>query len=168
MIAAAYTRLDPAVYPHLNIYPTIAGACKPVHPTPVPSALDSIKAADVYPSLNYPFLVICKSQTLARPFRYLLGTDPSAYPWIDVYPSAAGGVTRPPSQVYIRQARTRLASHPRTKLRKRFTADEDAPPVPKLPEYVTVQGVSQMPSPQHGRMLSFRGTFAYPVMSICD
>jgi hypothetical protein len=65
-MVAAYTLLDPAVYPHLNIYPAITGASKPVHPTPVPFASNSIKAVDVHPSFGYPFLVICTSLALER------------------------------------------------------------------------------------------------------
>jgi len=96
--------------------------------------------------------------------------DPSVYPWIDVYPSIAGEITRPLSPVSFRQPRTRLAPYARTKQRKLFTADEDAPPVPKLPDYVTLQALSKTPpsSPQHGQELFLQEQLAYPVMSICD
>ena len=97
--------------------------------------------------------------------------DPSVYPWIDVYPSIFGEITRPPSPISFRQLRIRLAPSARTKQRKRFTADEDAPPVPKLPDYVTLQALSQAPPspPQYGQKLSsLQESVVYPVVSICD
>jgi len=165
--------LDPAVYPHLNIYRAIAGVSKPVHPTPVPSVSDNMGVAGVRLTPGYPSLVICESPSLkhsALVLRYQFGVDPSVYPWIDIYPSVVGEITRSTSPVYFRQYRTRLATHTRTKLRRGFTADEDAPPVPKLPDYATLQALSQTPpSPQQpGRKLSLQEHLAYPVMSICD
>ena len=99
-----------------------------------------------------------------------LGTDPSVYPWIDVYPPIVGGVAQLPSQASTRQPRNRLAAHPRTKPRKRFTADEDAPPVPKLPDYLTLRTLSQLtpPLPQLGHASPLQEHLAYPVISICD
>jgi len=74
--------------------------------------------------------------------RYHLDVDPSVYPWIDIYPPIAGEVSRPLTSVSFCQSRTRPGTHARTKPRKRFTADEDARPVPKLPDYATLQALS--------------------------
>jgi len=163
---------DPAVYPHLNIYPAITDVSKPVHPTPVLPISNSKKATGVQLAPGYPSLVICESPNRKHgpEYSYDFAVDPSVYPWIDVYPSIVGEITRPLSLVSPRQPRTRMAPYARTKQRKRFTADEDAPPVPKLPDYVTLQALSQIPpSPQqHSQKLSLQEHLAYPVMSICD
>ena len=99
---------------------------------------------------------------------YHLDVDPSVYPWIDIYPSIAGEISRPLTSVSFRQSRTRPGTHARTKLRKRFTADEDAPPVPKLPDYATLRALSQVPpSPLQHNRLSIQ-EHAYPTISICD
>lgn len=166
-------RSDPAVYPYLNIYPAITGIYKPVHPTLVPSISNSTKTADVQQPLGYPTLVICESQSrkhAARVLRYHSRVDPSVYPWIDIYPSIAGELPRPLSSVSSRQSRTRLAAHARTKPSRWFTADENAPPVPKLPVYATLQAFSQAPlSPTtRSRKSSLREHLTYPVMSICN
>jgi len=51
---------DPAVYPHLDIYPAITDVSEPVHPTPVLSMSNSTKT-DIQLSPGYPSLVICES-----------------------------------------------------------------------------------------------------------
>ena len=51
---------DPAVYPHLSVYPTITDFSKPVHPTPVLPISNSTKAY-IQLSPGYPSLVICES-----------------------------------------------------------------------------------------------------------
>ena len=163
--------LDPAVYPHLNIYPAITSSSRPAHPTPVPSVPNSMKATDIQRALGYPSLVICESRVVNMdPSSHDFAADPSVYPWIDVYPSVPGEVSRPLSPVSFRQLRARAAIHTRAKLRKRFTADQDAPPVPKLPDYATLRALSYTPpsSPRRDRKLPIQRHIAYPVMSICD
>ena len=164
---------DPAVYPHFNIYPVITSVVKPVHPTPAPSTSNSMSTTDVRLSPGYPSLVICESLNRkhgAQVFRCHPCVDPSVYPWIDIYPSVVGGLTRPPSPVSSRQSRIRLVAHARTKPSKWFTADRNAPPVPKLPDLATLLAFSQPPpSPSpHSRKPSLREHLGYPVMSICN
>lgn len=53
--------LDPAVYPHLNIYPAITDVSKPVHPTLDPPMSNSTKSTGVQLAPGYPSLVICES-----------------------------------------------------------------------------------------------------------
>lgn len=163
--------LDPAIYPHLNIYPAVTDISKPQQSTPASPMSIGAKATDIHPTFCYPSLVICESPSHKHRLEcsYDFAADPSVYPWIDVYPSVASEVTRPLSPVSFRQPRTRSAAYARAKLRKRFTAN-DAPPVPKLPDYVTLQALSQTPPspPQHSQKLSIQEHLAYPVMSICD
>ena len=165
-------RLDPAVYPHLSIYPPIAGVSKPPPQTLASPTLNSTKATGIHLASGYPSLVICKSSYCGREsvLTHDLIADPPVYPWIDVYPSAAGEVSKPLPLPSSRQPRTRLALHTRPKSRKRFTASEDAPPVPKLPDYVILQGLSPTSphSPRQGQKRSLQEPLAYPVMSICD
>jgi len=139
---------------------------------PVPSMSNNV----VQSTPGYPSLVICESPTRGCgvcTLKYRSFADPSVYPWIDVYPSAAGGSTRPPSSPLSpssRQPRTRSPTHTRAKPRNWFTADENAPPVPKLPSYATPQAISpaSRSPPQHSRKFSTQEHLAYPVISICD
>ena len=55
--------LDPAVYPHLNIYTAITDVSKPVHPTLVLPMPNNTKATDIQLALGYPSLVICESSS---------------------------------------------------------------------------------------------------------
>ena len=52
---------DPAVYPHLDIYPAVSGVLKPVHATPVSHPSSAMGAVDFQLASAYPFLVICES-----------------------------------------------------------------------------------------------------------
>lgn len=164
---------DPAVYPHLNIYPAIIGVSKPVHPKRVPSVPNNTAPTDGQFALGYPSLVICESPRRGRGTRipnYRFSVDPSVYPWIDVYPSIAGELARLLLVVSLRQLRTRSAPHARIKSRNWFTADESAPPVPKLPDHATLQALSQgPPSPSHhNRKLPLQEHLTNPAVSICD
>jgi hypothetical protein len=143
-----------------------------MHSTPVLPTSNETKSAEIRLTLGYPSLVICESPSRKHGPECScdFAADPSVYPWIDVYPSVAGEITRPLSFVSLRQPRARLAPHARTKQRKRFTADDDAPPVPKLPDYVTLQALSQPPpSPsQHSQKFSLQEHLGSSTTSICE
>lgn len=53
---------DPAVYPHLKIYPTVTDVSKMVNPMPILYVSNSAVAPKVQPTPGYPSLVICESQ----------------------------------------------------------------------------------------------------------
>jgi hypothetical protein len=52
---------DPAVYPHLDIYPAVSCVLKPVDATPVPPMPNTMGPVDFQLASAYPFLVICES-----------------------------------------------------------------------------------------------------------
>ena len=53
--------LDPAIYPHLNIYPAVTDVSKPQQSTPASPMSIGAKATDIHPTFCYPSLVICES-----------------------------------------------------------------------------------------------------------
>lgn len=72
VIFDAYAPLDPAVYPHLIIYPPIAGVSKPPPQSPAPPTLNSTNTSGIRLASGYPSLVICKHSD----YRWSLGAHP--------------------------------------------------------------------------------------------